>query len=72
MDGHEMTIKFPRYPWQLPHTRVFNDDGGYIIHRQSKRHSDFVEREGVYFIEMNTVGAVTADNAESGVARRGK
>ena len=77
IDGHAMNIKLPDLPVTCPIlsvrriVNVINDGGGCIIHRQSQRRIDFVEREAVYFIKMKTMGAVSRGGHESGVARRG-
>jgi hypothetical protein len=81
-DGHTMNIKLSDLPVSCPilsvrrivkkgNDVVFNDGGGYILHRQSKRRIEFVEREGVYFIRMKITGAVNRGGNESGFARRG-
>ena len=49
---------------------VFNDGRAYILHRQSKRRIDFVEREGACFIQTKIIGAVSKGGNESGFARR--
>ena len=82
MDGHAMNIQFSDLPISCPilsahmivkkgNGIVFNDGGGYIIHHQSKRRIDFVEREGVSFMKMKIVGAVSRGGTESGFAWRG-
>ena len=81
MDGHAINIKCFDLPVSCPilsvrrivkkgNDIVFNDGGGYILHRQSKRRIVFVEREGVHFIKMKIMGAVSRGGNESGVARR--
>ena len=82
MDAHTMNIQFSDLPVSCPilsvrrtvkkgKAIVFNDGGGYILHRQSKRRIEFVEREGVYFIKMKITGAVSRGGNESGLARWG-
>ena len=45
-----------RVPTFEHNTVVFNNDGGYILHKQTGRRMSFIERDGVYFVRMKMPG----------------
>ena len=82
LDGHQMAVKFADLPVQCPilnvrriirkgYDIVFTEDGEHIQHRTSRRKIDFVEREGVYFINMKILGLGTDLGAAQPMWERG-
>ena len=67
LDGHTVHIKFSNLPVQCPilnvrrivkqgNIVVFQEQGGYILHKKTGRQINFIEREGVYFVKMKLPG----------------
>ena len=63
LDGYNVHVKFSDLPVQCPilsvrrivkqgNVVVFQEQGGYILHKKSGRRINFIEREGVYFVKM--------------------
>ena len=66
LDGRRVPVTFSELPVSCPilsvrrivrrgNKVVFDDDGGYILHKATGNKMRFVEREGVYFIKMKIV-----------------
>ena len=83
LDGSPMKIKSSNLPVNCPILSVrriikkgndvgFNDTGGFIRNRTTGRMISFVERKGVYFVNMKILGAVVDEPADQKFGRHGE
>ena len=85
LDGKSATIKLSELPVQCPilsvrkivkrgNMVVFQDQGGYIVHKVTGRKINFVERDGVYIVRIHFPECTIKDveTNESGFSRPGR
>ena len=85
LDGQPVTIKLSELPVQCPilsvrkivkkaNMVVFQNQGGYIVHKATGRNINIVDRDGVYFVRMKLLECIAKDveSNESGFSRQGR
>ena len=85
LDGQPVTVKFSELPVQMPilsvrkivkkgNRVVFQDQGGYIVNKNTGRKINFVDKNGVYFVRMKLPEspAQNVRSNESGFSRPGR